>query len=233
MVPLARLQGRDSLVKQMEQPYRILLAEDHIIFREMIKKGIKQVPGLKVVGEVSNGQELLESIEKLHPHMVILDIGMPRMSGLEAAKKIKETYPEIKIILLTMHKSKEHLTWAFEVGVDGYLTKENAYQDLIGAIESVRKGKTYISHLITKHVMDIYLKKSPQGREPSTPLSNREIEILQHFGKGKAVREIADLLLISEKTVRIHITNIKKKLSMRSTADLVRYAIKKGYSPFM
>jgi DNA-binding NarL/FixJ family response regulator len=211
------------------QAYRIVLAEDHVIFRELIKKNLGEIPGLEVVGEVSDGLELLESIETLNPQMIILDISMPRLSGLEAAAKIKRHHPRIKILLLTMHRSKRHLASALEAGVDGYLLKENAFDDLIVAIKTIRNGENYISTIVTQQMMGYLRKKSRLKRGGSDQLSPREIEVLKHFAKGESGVEMALLLQISEATVRVHVANIRKKLSIRRTPELVRYALKMGY----
>jgi len=212
------------------QPYRLLLAEDHIIFRELIKRSLKEIPGLEVVGEVSDGRELLESVESLNPHMVILDIGLPSLSGLDAAKKIKEKHPGIKILLLTMYKSRDHLARALEVGVDGYLLKEDAFKDLLTAIGLIRAGKSYISKLLHQQMLERFVQKSRNKPSNSKPLSPREIEVLKYLAEGKSSKEIAASLLISESTVRIHLRNIKKKLFTKTNVDLVRYALKHGYA---
>jgi DNA-binding NarL/FixJ family response regulator len=219
-------------LKEEEQvdPYRILLADDHIIFREMITKNLQGIPGLEIVGEVGDGLELLESIKTLKPHLIILDISMPRLSGLEAAAEIKRRHPKIRILLLTMHRSKDHLSRALELGVDGYLLKENAFNDLITAIETIREGKKYISTLITQQMMNYVRKKSRPKPDDFEPLSAREREVLKYFAEGKSDKEIAELLKISQATVRVHGANIKKKLSMRQTADLVKYALRQGYT---
>jgi DNA-binding NarL/FixJ family response regulator len=214
----------------MLQPYRLLLAEDHIIFRELIKRSLKEIPGLEVVGEVSDGRELLESVESLNPHMVILDIGLPSLSGLDAAKKIKEKHPEIKILLLTMYKSRDHLTRALEVGVDGYLLKEDAFKDLLTAIGMIRAGKSYLSKLLHQQMLERFVQKSRNKPRDAKPLSPREIEVLKCLAEGKSSKEIAASLLISESTVRIHLRNIKKRLLTKTNVDLVRYALKHGYS---
>ncbi len=209
-------------------PYRILLADDHVIFREMIKKNLSEIPGLEVVGEVSDGLELLASLETLHPHLIILDIGMPHLSGLQAASKIKLSHPDIKILLLTMYKTKDHLARAMKVGVDGYLLKENAFSDLIGAIETIRQGKPYVSNLVAHQILYSFLSKSKH--KESELLSPREDEVLKCLANGMSNKEIADALFISESTVRIHFKNIKKKLIIDSNIDLVRYALKHGYA---
>jgi DNA-binding NarL/FixJ family response regulator len=211
-------------------PYRLLLAEDHVLFREAVKQSLTKVPGLEIVGEVSDGLELLAAIKTLTPQMVLLDIGMPHMSGLEAAKEIKQIYPEIKILILTMYKTREHLTRAFEAGVDGYLLKENAFNDLVTAIDTVREGRMYISSLVTQLMQESFLMKSWATPEGSKPLSPRETDVVKYLAEGKSNKEIAELLMISESTVRIHLGHIKKKLQVKTNVELARYALKKGYT---
>jgi DNA-binding NarL/FixJ family response regulator len=209
-------------------PYRILLADDHVIFREMIKKNLNEIPGLEVVGEVSDGLELLESLETLHPHLIILDIGMPHISGLQAASKIKSSHPDIKILVLTMYKTKDHLIRAMKAGVEGYLLKENAFTDLIVAIETIRQGKPYVSNLVAHRILDSFLSKSKP--KESELLSPREKQVLKCLADGMSNKEIADSLFISESTVRIHFKNIKKKLIIKTNINLMRYALKHGYA---
>lgn len=208
--------------------YRILLADDHVIFRDMIKKNLSEIPGLEVVGEVSDGVELLESLETLHPHLIILDIGMPHMSGLQAAGKIKPSRPDIKILVLTMYKTKDHLVRAMKAGVDGYLLKENAFTDLIVAIETIRQGKPYVSNLVAHQILGSFHSK-PKPTE-SDLLSPREKQVLKCLADGMSNKEIAGSLFISESTVRIHFKNIKKKLIIKSNINLMRYALKHGYA---
>jgi len=207
-----------------------MLAEDHLLLRDLIKNSLKSVPHLQVVGEVGDGLDLLESLKSVKPEMVILDIGMPGMSGIEAAKKIKHDYPETKVLLLTMYKSKEHLTHALEARVDGYLLKENAFKDLINAIETIREGRFYISDIISKKIVELFFYKSHHESQVSKALSEREIEVLTHYAQGKSPKEISDLLLISYSTVRNHMSKIKKKLSIKRNTDLVKHAIKSGYT---
>ena len=212
------------------EPYRIVLAEDHILFRELIKKNLGEIPDMEVVGEVGDGLELLEAIKTLKPHMVIVDIGMPILSGIEAARTIKQTYPEIKILLLTMYKSKSHIKRALDAGVDGYLLKENAFKDLITAIDMVRKGTKYISSFVIDKMVNIAFSDDRKESIVNVKLSNREIEVLKYFAEGKSPKEIANMLSISYMTVRTHISNIKMKLSIDKGIDLVKYALKKGYT---
>jgi DNA-binding NarL/FixJ family response regulator len=215
------------------EPYRILLAEDHILFRELIKKNLGEIPNIEVVGEVSDGLQLLQSIEVLKPHMIILDIGMPVMSGLEAAKAIKKDYPKIKILLLTMYNSKDHLKHALEAKVDGYLLKENAFKDLVYAIEMIRRDKLYISNIMSQRIIDFVVNKTWTETQKSGVLSPREQEVLKYFAQGKSCKEIGDLLSISHYTVRNHVSRIKMKLSIKNDIDIVKYAIKKGYASLL
>jgi two-component system, NarL family, response regulator NreC len=212
------------------QPFRIILAEDHILFRELIKKSLGEIPHIEVVAEVSDGLQLLQSIKVLKPHMIILDIGMPVMSGIEAAKIIKKDYPKIKVLLLTMYNSKNHLKQALGAKVDGYLLKENAFNDLVTAIEMIRRGKLYISNIISQRMIDFVVNESWSETVESAVLSSREKEVLKIFAQGKSCKEIGELLSISQYTVRNHINGIKAKLSMKKDIDIVKYAIIKGYA---
>jgi DNA-binding NarL/FixJ family response regulator len=212
------------------EPYRIILAEDHILFRELIKKSLGEIPNIEVVGEVSDGLQLIQSIKALKPDMVIVDIGMPVMSGLEAARIIKKDYRGIKVLLLTMYNSKDHLKHALEAKVDGYLVKENAFKDLVNAIEMIRRDKLYISNIMSQRIVDFVVNESWSEKLESGVLSSREKEVLKYFAQGKSCKEIAEMLSISHFTVRNHITKIKTKLSMKKDIDIVKYAIKKGYT---
>lgn len=212
------------------QPFRIILAEDHILFRELIKKSLGEIPNIEVVGEVSDGLQLLQSVKVLKPHMVIVDIGMPVMSGIEAARAIKKDYPGIKILLLTMYKSKDHLKHALDAKVDGYLLKENAFNDLVNAIEVIRQDKLYISNIMSQRMIDFVVNESWSGTVESGVLSPREKEVLKAFAQGKSCKEIGELLSISHYTVRNHINRIKTKLSIKKDIDIVKYALKKGYA---
>lgn len=213
------------------ETYRLILADDHLIFRQMIKRSLNEIPGLEVVGVASDGLELLELIDKLHPQMVILDIEMPRKDGLEAAKEIKRSHPGIKILLLTMFKSKHHVYRSLEAGVNGYILKDNAFDDLITAIETIREGKPYISDLAIRPLLEGFHKKSrPTAAEGVGPLSSRELEVLKYYAEGKTIKEISADLIISESTVRIHLKNIKMKLQVKDNVDLVRYALRHGFA---
>jgi DNA-binding NarL/FixJ family response regulator len=212
----------------MKLPFRILLAEDHHIFRELIRKNLGEIEGIEVVGEVGDGAALLDEVEKLRPDMVVLDIGLPNLSGLEGAKEIKTRHPEIKVLMLTMHKSRDYLTRALEARVDGYLLKDNAFTDLVAAIQEIREGRVYISGLLTQQLLDAFSRPSQSKFRVTETLTSRETEVLKLFTEGKSNKEIAEMLLISGTTVRIHMANIRKKLDVRSNTELVRYIAATG-----
>jgi two-component system, NarL family, response regulator NreC len=225
------------------KPFRILLAEDHTLFRELIKKNLGEIPDIQVVGEVSDGLELLKSVKILKPHMIILDIGLPSLSGIEAARTIKQTLPKIKILLLTMYKSKDHLKHALEAKVDGYLLKENAFNDLITAIQTIRQGELYISNILLQKMADFISKETwttsqddedfldnESDIQKETILTPKEEEVLRYFAQGKSYKNIAELLSINYLTARNYVIMVKKKLHIKNNIDLIKYAIKNGYT---
>ncbi|MGD9579666.1 MAG: response regulator [Syntrophorhabdus sp.] len=215
----------------MMNSYRLVLADDHIILRDGIKHMVHEKPDLEVVGEASNGLELLRLLNRKEADMILLDISMPGMRGLEAAQKIRGSHPEIKILILTMHKKRSYIRNALAAGVDGYLLKEAATGDeLFEAITSVRKGGRYISKSLSGELTSEMITFYQGGREHSKEvLTTREKEVLKLVAEGRESKEIADLLCISIYTVNNHRANIIRKLGMRKTADLVKYAIQEGY----
>lgn len=211
--------------------YHIALAEDHVLVREGIKKIIEAFPDLKVVGEVGDGQELLEFLKKTTVDMVILDITMPSLPGIEATREIKGRYPNVKVLILTMHKKREYLNNAISAGVDGYLLKEDAPKELLSAIDKIRKGTVYVSPLLSGDLASLYVQSQRRGlAESDEPLSPREIEIIRMIAEGKSSKEIAEKLFLSFRTIQNHRAKIMKKLNLKKNTDLVRYAIQKGYT---
>jgi DNA-binding NarL/FixJ family response regulator len=211
--------------------YRIILAEDHILVREGIKKIIEAIPGLQVVGEVGDGSELLRLLKKLPVDMVILDITMPSLSGIEATREIKQVNSAVKVLILTMHKKKDYLHNAIASGVDGYLLKEDAPKELLKAIEKIRKGMIYVSPLLAGDLVNLYVQSQRQEEaEPGEPLSPREIEIIKMIAEGKSSKEMAKILFLSFRTIQNHRAKIMKKLNLKKNTDLVKYAIQKGYT---
>ena len=213
------------------EPYRIVVADDHSMLRQGIKKIIEESKNMVVVGEASDGLELLNLLKKMTPDMVILDISMPNLRGIEATSELKMIYPEVKILILTMHKRKEYLYHALAAGADGYLLKEDTDTELFSAIEAVRQGETYVSPLLSKALTNdlVEIARGDHNR-PAEPLTTREREILKLIAEGKSSKEIADLLFISIRTVQHHRASIMKKLDLKKVADLVKYAIRKGYT---
>ena len=212
--------------------YKIVLAEDHVLVREGMKKIIEALPGLKIVGEAGDGSELLELLKDLAVDMVILDISMPLLPGIEATREIKKAYPDVKVLILTMHKKKEYLDNAIAAGVDGYLLKEDAPKELLNAIDKIRQGMIYVSPLLSSDLATLYVQSRRQALdEPLDLLSPREIEIITLIAEGKSSKEIASILFLSFRTIQNHRTKIMKKLNLKKNTDLVRYAIRKGYTP--
>ena len=207
--------------------YQIIIADDHPMFREGVKRIIDDVPSLQVVGEVGDGMELLKILPESLPDMIILDLTMPGLHGTEITKEVKKLYPQIKVLILTMHKSKEHLSRVIMAGADGYLLKENAFGDLISAIDTIRQGGSYISSLLSAQMIDFFRQKFRS--EPGDILSYREKEVLSLLVAGKSSKEIAEHLSLSAATVHAHLGKIKKKLDIRNNAELIRYGLQKGY----
>ncbi len=218
----------------MASPFSILLADDHVMFRRGVRRIIQGIADVEVVGEASDGFELLELLKKTNPNLVIMDISMPNLRGLEATKEIKIIDPGVKVLILTMHRDKEYLYHAFSAGAEGYLLKEDADSELISAIETLKKGGTYISPLLSGQLADLFMQKSRPAAEmpakPEEPLTTREREIIKLIAEGKSSKEMAALLFISSRTVQHHRANIMRKLNIKKTADLVKYAIQKGYT---
>ena len=214
------------------EPFRIVLADDHILVRQGLKRLLEEMADLEVIGEAGDGLELLKLLGKIKPQMILLDISMPNLRGIEAISEIKALHPEAKILVLTMHKDKEYLYQAISAGANGYFLKEDADTELSTAIETIRRGKVYISPLLSGDLADdwaqTYRGKSKLPYEPDT-LTTREREVLKMIAEGKSSKEVADLLFISVRTVERHRANLMDKLGFKKTADLVKYAIQKGY----
>ena len=212
-------------------PYRIVLADDHVMFRQGIKRIIEETEGLEVVGEANDGFNLLELLKKLEADMVLLDISMPNIRGIEATREIKSLYPNMKVLILTMHRRKEYLYDAVAAGAHGYLLKEDSDVELFSAVKTIRKGGFYVTRLLAgEMVEDISHMYKGGGECPSEPLTTREREVIKLIAEGKSGREIGELLFISIRTVENHRANITRKLNLSTTAELVKYAILKGYT---
>ena len=208
---------------------RILVADDHELVRRGVRTLLEAEPGWKVVAEVSDGQEAIEKAQQLKPEIVVLDIGMPRLSGLEAARRIRKTMPQIKVLILSMHDS-EHLAWeVLNAGARGYVTKSDTARDLVIAIEALRRDKTFFTPRVDRIILDSFLQgkstknvKEMRGEQ----LTSRQREIVQLLAEGKTSKEVSALLNLSVKTIETHRANIMKRLSCHSVSDLVRYAVR-------
>jgi DNA-binding NarL/FixJ family response regulator len=216
-------------------PYRIILADDHVLFRQGIKNILEKDKDIEVIGEAGDGLKLLELSKKMTPDMVILDISMPNLRGLEATREIKMILPDVKVLILSMHKDKEYMYSAISAGAEGYLLKEDADTDLFAAIEKIRQGGHYISPLLfgelTNELFQAHLSGQPAPPQYD-PLTTREREVLKLIAEGNSNKEIADLLFISIRTVENHRASIMRKLNIRKPTDLIKYAISKGYTSY-
>jgi DNA-binding NarL/FixJ family response regulator len=212
---------------------RIFLADDHVILREGLRYILNTVPDYQVIGESGDGREALEKIEKLKPDVVILDISMPTMTGIEVSRQLRKYHPEIKIIVLSRHDNEEYVNQLMKYGIHGYILKDNASDDLLKAIAEVLNGNMYLSPRITKNIIEDYLANKKCGIQQGadsifSKLSIREIEILKLIAEGKSNNQIASLIFISDKTVKVHRANIMKKMGVHKATDLVKVAIKYG-----
>ncbi len=209
---------------------RIVLADDHVLIRHGIKKMIEEDASLEVIGEVEDGLELLGFLKKAVPDLIILDISMPNLRGIEAIKEVKKCCPAVKILMLTMHKNEQYLCAAISAGAHGYLLKEDSDTELLPAIKTVMNGNIYISPFLDMGVAaDVLQTCKEQKKETGEPLTTREKQVLKLVAEGKTSKIIAALLSISKRTVEHHRANIMKKLNVKNTAALIKYAIRNGY----
>lgn len=202
------------------------------MFRQGVRRILEGAPDLEVVGEADDGLALLALLEQWTPHLVVLDIAMPQMRGLEAIPEIKAMHPLLKVLMLTMHKERAYLRKAMAAGANGYLLKEDAESDLFGAIDKVRQGAAYVSPRLSDALVPVEAEEC-QGDQAATsevgPLTLRESQVLKLLAEGKSSREIAGLLGLSARTVEHHRANMMAKLGVKGVVDLVKYAIAEGY----
>jgi DNA-binding NarL/FixJ family response regulator len=209
---------------------KIFIAEDHQLFREGLKSLLVSSGEYEMVGEARNGLEAVRLVKKTMPDLLLLDLSMPKMSGISVINEIKSIYPEVKILALTIHESDEYVLEAFNAGADGYCIKDASRQELLVAIRNVLEGKKYISPGIADSVMEGYLEGRKRLKEKTAwdTITQREKEVLKLLGEGYKNKEIAELLHISVKTVEKHRANIMKKLDLHNAAALTAYAIEKN-----
>jgi DNA-binding NarL/FixJ family response regulator len=214
----------------MKAKHRIIIAEDHTILREGLRSLLSSDPDLEIVGEAQDGQEAIRCVEKLKPNLVLMDLSMPRMNGLDAIKEIKKRSTDTKILVLTVHKNEEYIVATLRAGADGYALKDSTHAELGIAIKNVLSGNHYISPGISGRVIEGYLegRKPLKATSPFETLTQRERGILKMIAEGYKNKEIADYLCISVKTVEKHRANLMQKLDLHSVSALTAFAMEKG-----
>jgi RNA polymerase sigma factor (sigma-70 family) len=208
---------------------RILLADDHGIVRKGLRFLLERQPGMQVVGEASDGREAVKLAEELTPHVVIMDVAMPQLNGIDAAAQIVKIHPKTGVIMLSMHSDESYLVRALSAGAKGYLLKESAEVDLVRAVQVVAQGRPFFSPRIAQTLLEDYMKSlQRRGLEDSYEiLTDREREVLQLLAEGKSNKEVAAILDLSVYTVETHRTNLMQKLNLHNTAEIVLYAVRK------
>jgi len=214
----------------MDKKLRIVLADDHTILRAGLRALLTADPGFEVVGEAQDGREAVRCVERLEPDLLLMDLSMPRMSGMEAIREIKKRFPDTRIIALTVHKTEEYLLATLQAGADGYVLKDATHDELVIAIKNVVSGKSYLSPGVSEKVIEGYLEGKEGTRSLSAweSLSQREREVLKLIAEGYKNKEIAEDLCISLKTVEKHRANLMKKLDLHNAAGLTVYAVERG-----
>ncbi len=209
----------------MKKP-RVLLADDHTMVLEGLTKLVESQ--CEVVGAVADGRSLIEHTRRLEPDVVIADIAMPQLNGIDATRQIKKAAPKTRVILLTMHADAAYVSAAFKAGASGYVLKRSAGSELLQAVHAVMQGHCYVTPLLTKDLVDVAVgaRRSPASGQPE--LTPRQREVLQLVAEGRTVKEIASALEISPKTVEFHKTHIMEHLDLHTTADLTKYALTHG-----
>ena len=205
---------------------RVLMADDHSLILAGLRKLVEA--DCEVVGTVEDGRALVETAQTLRPDLILLDISMPLLNGLEAARQLRTLVPNSKLIFLTMHANLTYATEAFQAGASGYLLKHSAAEELSQAIQSVLQGRHYLTPLLTKEMMGSVLNPSTGERGTATALTARQREVLQLVAEGKGTKEIATILRLSVKTVEFHKARLMQQLDRHSIADLTKYAITQG-----
>jgi two-component system response regulator NreC len=214
----------------MTQRYKIVIAEDHTILREGLRALLSSSPGLEIVGEAEDGLGAIQCARSVKPDLVLMDLSMPRMNGMDAIREIKNLCPGTKILALTVHKAEEYVLASLQAGADAYVLKDATHSELMVAIKSVLAGKRYLSPGVSEKVIEGYLegRRESKLRSPWDTLTRREREVLKLIGEGYKNREIADYLCLSVKTVETHRANLMRKLDLHDVSALTRFAIEKG-----
>lgn len=214
----------------MKEKHRIVIAEDHTILREGLRALLSSYSDFEIVGEAIDGRDAIQCAEKHMPDLILMDLSMPRMNGMEAIREVKKRCPQTKILALTVHSTEEYILTALRAGADGYVLKDDASAQLVMAIKNTLMGKTYLSPGVSEKVVEGYLegKKTLKTKTAWDTLTAREREILKLIAEGYKNKEIADLLCISAKTVEKHRSNLMSKLNLHNTSALTAFAMEKG-----
>jgi DNA-binding NarL/FixJ family response regulator len=214
---------------------RILLADDHVLMRRGMRAWLQSMPQVEVVGEASDGREALHLIAKVQPDVVLMDIGMPSLNGLEVTLQVTKEFPQVRVLILSMHANEEYVVQALRAGASGYMLKDAEPEELEVALKAVSRGKTYLSPTVSHGVIGDYLRRigastkdTPQGVDVPSLLTARQREVVQLIAEGQTTKQIAALLYISEKTVESHRLRLMRQLDIHDIAGLVRYAIRTG-----
>jgi len=212
-----------------DRPIRVLLVDDHAVVRKGLRALFEREPGIEVVGEAENGEQAVQAVERLRPDVILMDLEMPGIGGVEATRQISERHPSSKIVVLTSHAAEEDVFPALRAGALGYLLKHSAPDDVVRAIRQAHGGETVLHPAIARMVLQ-ELNRPPQPRQPLTsdPLSGREIEVLRLLARGMSNQEIADALVVGEATVRSHVSAILRKLQLASRTQAALYALREG-----
>jgi len=208
----------------------VIVVEDFTIVREGLKALLSAEKDIEVIGEAQDGQEAVEKVAQSHPDVVVMDLTMPRLNGLEAMRRIKKQAPGVEVLILSRHSSEEYVVQALQAGASGYILKASATQDLMSAVRAVFRGQSFLSPSISRNVIDDYLWRVKEMMTPDKflVLTSREREVLQLIAEGHLTAQIGEILSITPRTVRSHKANLMEKLNFNSTAELVRYAVAKG-----
>lgn len=212
-------------------PYRIVIVDDHTLMRNGLEAMLKIEPDYEVVGVASDGKAAILAASELKPDIMIMDLNMPRTSGIDAISQIKRKCPEVKIIALTFHKEDKHIHATLDAGADGYVLKDDSRDELLGALATVARGNSYLSPAICGKVVAGYLSggRDPTEKQPSWEvLTSREREVIKLIAEGKRTKDIAEYLSLSPKTIEKHRTNLMKKLDLHSVSAVTVYAIQNG-----
>lgn len=209
---------------------KVFLADDHAVVRDGLRSLLEAEKDISVIGGAADGRKTVRQVQKLRPDVVVMDIAMPELNGIEATEQILETCPPTRVLILSMHSSKEHIFRALQAGAQGYLLKESAGQEVVKAVRTVHSGTRYLSQRITETVIDDYMHQCQAASAPSPlkRLSSREREILQLVAEGKSSAEIAETLYLSPKTVETYRSRLMRKLGVSDLPGLVKFAIRHG-----